>query len=231
MLMKFAILFRTPCYFKWTSHAFTLTELLISVSIVGLLLAFSVPTLLTNMEERNRLSNFKESILLVESVLDKYCMSPFYGTRNFERYFVENVSKTSARCNNATANGASATVTQNCTNTSADFENGSRVQFNGQQATIWWNFEDTEMLDDSVTLFFNPNRDMDATLDNRLVKPCDVSPLTADRDIYLQALGIRADATGSEDDYRGVQASSVQSGNPSDNTTGNAYGSRDGGFS
>lgn len=238
MWMSLTIFRKKPSLSSSCQQGFTLTELLISLSIVGLLLAFSVPSLIASTEERKRLANFKESILLLESVLDKYCMSPFYGrliapnqVYNFERYFVENVAKTSARCNNATANGASTTVTTNCTTTSADFENGSRIQFTGQQATIWWNFEDTEMLGDSVTLFFNPNRDMDATLNNRLVKPCDVTPRTADRDLYVQALGIRAEADGSDNDYQGVQATSVQSGNPADTTAGNAYGTRDGGFS
>ena len=212
--------------FKTQRFGFTLSEFVVSLTILGIIAALTIPSFITNVQERERLATFRESFLLVESVLKRYCASPDYGTTVFFRYFVANVRQVQ--------NSVTGTDT---TDTTVTFLNGSRVTIdpNTDQILVQWDANDEA---DTVTLDFNPVKDQDLLVNGRNLKACEVAPLPAQRGLYAAAVGLRADAAPATE-YVGDTSQLI---NPADvvvtNTnaggatvdSGHQYGARDNGF-
>ncbi len=212
--------------FKTQRIGFTLSEFVVSLTILGIIAALTIPSFITNVQERERLATFRESFLLVESVLKRYCASPDYGTTVFFRYFVANVRQVQ--------NIVTGTDT---TDTTVTFLNGSRVTIdpNTDQILVQWDANDEA---DTVTLDFNPVKDQDLLVNGRNLKACEVAPLLAQRGLYAAAVGLRADAAPATE-YVGDTSQLI---NPADvvvtNTnaggatvdSGHQYGARDNGF-
>jgi prepilin-type N-terminal cleavage/methylation domain-containing protein len=212
--------------FKTQRIGFTLSEFVVSLTILGIIAALTIPSFITNVQERERLATFRESFLLVESVLKRYCASPDYGTTVFFRYFVANVRQVQ--------NSVTGTDT---TDTTVTFLNGSRVTIdpNTDQILVQWDANDEA---DTVTLDFNPVKDQDLLVNGRNLKACEVAPLPAQRGLYAAAAGLRADAVPATE-YVGDTSQLI---NPADvvvtNTnaggatvdSGHRYGARDNGF-
>ena len=207
-------------------QAFTLSELLVSLGIIAVIAALTIPNMLSNVQSRQELATFREDFLLLESVLQRYCASPNYGTTaadgQFSGFFVANVRRVKARV-----------VGTDTTPSSVTFTNDSKVTINPSTNTILvqWDADDTT---NTVTLNFNPLRTNDVVIDGRNLKACELAPISSQRDLYIRALGLKADtATGSE--YVG---NTTQLINPSDMTvtqttvdSGSTFDARDGGFS
>jgi prepilin-type N-terminal cleavage/methylation domain-containing protein len=212
--------------FKKPRLGFTLSEFVVSLTILGLIAALTIPSFITSVEERKRLATFRESLLLVEGVLKKYCASPGYGTTVFYEYFVANVRQVQ--------NSSTGTAT---TNTTVTFRNGSRVTIDptSNQIVVQWISTDTA---DSVTLNYNPFKGNDLLVNGRALKACEVAPLPAQRGLYAQALGLRINAAPAAE-YVGDTSQLI---NPADvvvtNTnaggatvdSGHQYGARNNGF-
>jgi type II secretory pathway pseudopilin PulG len=212
--------------FKTQRIGFTLSEFVVSLTILGLIAALTIPSFITSVEERKRLATFRESLLLVENVLKKYCASPGYGTTVFYEYFVANVRQVQ--------NSSTGTAT---TNTTVTFRNGSRVTIdpNIDQILVQWDANDAA---DTVTLDFNPVKDQDLLVNGRNLKACEVAPLPAQRGLYTTALGLRADVAPATE-YVGDTSQLI---NPADVVvtdtnaggvtvdSGHQYGARDNGF-
>lgn len=208
--------------FKTQRIGFTLSEVVVSLTILGIIAALTIPSFITNVQERERLATFRESFLLVESVLKRYCASPDYGTTVFFRYFVANVRQVQ---------------NTDTTDTTVTFLNGSRVTIdpNTDQILVQWDANDEA---DTVTLDFNPVKDQDLLVNGRNLKACEVAPLPAQRGLYAAAVGLRADAAPATE-YVGDTSQLI---NPADvvvtNTnaggatvdSGHQYGARDNGF-
>ena len=208
--------------FKTQRIGFTLSEVVVSLTILGIIAALTIPSFITNVQERERLATFRESFLLVESVLKRYCASPDYGTTVFFRYFVANVRQVQ---------------NTDTTDTTVTFLNGSRVTIdpNTDQILVQWDANDEA---DTVTLDFNPVKDQDLLVNGRNLKACEVAPLPAQRGLYAAAVGLRADAAPATE-YVGDTSQLI---NPADvvvtNTnaggatvdSGHRYGARDNGF-
>jgi type II secretory pathway pseudopilin PulG len=216
--------------FKTQRIGFTLSEFVVSLTILGLIAALTIPSFITSVEERKRLGTFRESLLLVEGVLKKYCASPNYGTAGdngqFWRFFVDNVGKVQAR-----------SIGNASTSTTVTFLNGSRVTIDptSRQIVVQWISTDTA---DSVTLNYNPFKGNDLLVNGRPLKACEVAPLPAQRGLYTTALGLRADVAPATE-YVGDTSQLI---NPADVVgtdtnaggvtvdSGHQYGARDNGF-
>ncbi|MCE2929872.1 MAG: type II secretion system GspH family protein [Vampirovibrionales bacterium] len=211
-------------------HAFTLSEFIIALAILGVIAAFTIPSFLTNVQERQRLATFRENFLLVESVLKKYCASPDYGTAGtagqFYGFFVNNVGQVQ-----------DSSLGTNTTATVVTFRNGSRITIdpNTDQIIVQW---DANEATDAVTLDFNPVKHNDLIVNGRNLKACEVAPQPSQMALYAEAVGLRADSAPSAE-YVGNTSQLI---NPDDvvvtNTNaggtgvdgGHQYGARDGGF-
>ncbi len=221
-------LLRSPAF-----TAFTLSEMLIALALLGVIATFTVPSLLTSVQERQRLATFRENFLLVESLLKKYCASPNYGTTASDGtlygFFVANAGKVQA--------STTGTAT---TNTSLTFRNGSKVTIdpNTDQITVQWDANDTS---DAVTLDFNPVKDYDLLVNGRNLKACSVEPIPTQKALYAAAVGLRADEAPTTE-YVGdtsqlinpdeVAVTNTNAGGASNNVdSGHQYGARDNGFS
>lgn len=212
--------------FKTPRRAFTLSEFVVSLTILGLIAALSIPSFISSVEERKRLGTFRESLILVESTLKKYCASPEYGSRVFYEYLVGSLRQVQS--------SAMGTAT---TNTTVTFRNGSRVIFNptSRQMTVQWDADDTS---DTITLDVNPVKDRDLLVNGRNLKACEIAPIPAQRGLYATALGLRVEEAPSAE-YEGNTSQLI---NPDDavlsNTnaggttvdSGHQYGARNGGF-
>jgi type II secretory pathway pseudopilin PulG len=206
--------------FKTQRIGFTLSEFVVSLTILGLIAALTIPSFITSVEERKRLATFRESLLLVENVLKKYCASPGYGTTVFYEYFVANVRQVQ--------NSSTGTAT---TNTTVTFRNGSRVTIdpNIDQILVQWDANDAA---DTVTLDFNPVKDQDLLVNGRNLKACEVAPLPAQRGLYTTALGLRADVAPATE-YVGDTSQLINPADVAGGVTvdsGHQYGARDNGF-
>ncbi|MFN7310900.1 MAG: type II secretion system protein [Vampirovibrionales bacterium] len=207
-------------------HAFTLSESLISMAILGLIAAFTIPSFLTSIQEKQRLATFRENFLLVESLLKKYCASPDYGNIVFYQYFVENVKQVKD-----SHIGNASTITW------VNFNNGSRVTIDPTTDRILVQWDATNNTD-AVTLDFNPVKGNDLVVNGRNLKACEVAPLPEQKALYAAAVGLRADDAPATE-YVGNTSQLI---NPDDvvvtNTNaggagvdaGHQYGARDGGF-
>jgi len=137
--------------FKIFKNGFTLAEVLITLVIVGVVAAFTIPTLINKTEEREFKAALKKNYSILQQVFDKYyiehgerlsydVITSTSGTKTFlqkiEKYFSSIKSDTSI----------------------APLSNFSEIYttYDGKRNLIYGNFNDGMMiLNDGTALFFN----------------------------------------------------------------------------
>lgn len=96
--------FTPPCY-KRREQAFTLSELLIALAILGLIATFTIPKVLQNVESNQKKAVFKETFAALSEIVYEGCISGAMDATNAGPYILNKLNASKICMNNATTEG------------------------------------------------------------------------------------------------------------------------------
>ena len=81
-----------------TTRAFTLSELLIALAILGLIATFTIPKIITNLNNNNRNAIYKETFAALSEATHAGILSSELNETNIRTYFAEHINATGEGC-------------------------------------------------------------------------------------------------------------------------------------
>ncbi|XVJ51817.1 MAG: type II secretion system protein [Vampirovibrio sp.] len=197
-------------------YAFTLSEIIVALGIVGLISALSIPTIITDSRERQHRTLYKENISLLENSLKQYGASANYGSLTFSQFMIDNLKHVKSGCIEGTAYGTAPAcgVGQK---TQIVFENGSEIQFDSQHFYIYPQADNSS---ESITLIYNANQNNDVVISSQRLHPLEVTynPTTTDREAYIKAIGLKVGNSNAQDYQGEATTTTLESGSAPVNT-------------